>query len=48
MSYEYARRQLAIKKSIIKKKDEIINPLTDKEEWEDEFDNETMYEKPFL
>ena len=43
MSREYARRQLAIKK----KKEEIINPLTDKEEWEEEFDDETMYEKPF-
>lgn len=47
MSHEYARRQLAIKKPIIKKKEEVINPLTDREEWEDEFDNETMYEKPF-
>jgi hypothetical protein len=33
---------------MVKKKEEpILDPLTDKEELENEFDNETMYENPF-
>jgi hypothetical protein len=43
MSKNYARRQLMTKK----KKEEEFDPLTDKEEWENEYDDETMYENPF-
>jgi hypothetical protein len=42
MSHEYARRQ-----AWAKRKKEPVDPKTDKEEWENEFDREEMYEKPF-
>jgi hypothetical protein len=44
----WARRQAYIKKKpIIKHEDEYLDPQTGKEEWENEFDREDMYENPF-
>jgi hypothetical protein len=41
MPTKYARRQL-----VVKKKEPPIDPLTDKEEWENEYDDETVYDEP--
>lgn len=46
---DWARRQLYIKNPAVvnKKKDVVIDPQTGKEEWENEYDKEEMYENPF-
>lgn len=42
MSNEYTRRL-----AYIKRKRDLIDPDTGKEEWESEFDREEIYENPF-